>query len=87
VNAPVLADRGYDARCLRQPLAERGIVRCIPPHAKRTVQHSYDHALYQQHRRIENMLARLKDWWPVHAHYDRCAHTFLSPIQLAASFI
>lgn len=83
----MLADRGYDARWFRQALAERGITPCIPPHAKRKIQHDYDRTLYQQRHRIENMFARLKDWRRIHTRYDRCAHTFLSAIQLAASFI
>ncbi|HWV52423.1 MAG TPA: IS5/IS1182 family transposase, partial [Pseudorhodoplanes sp.] len=36
---------------------------------------------------IENMFARLKDWRRIHTRYDRCAHTFLSAIAFAASFI
>ena len=83
----MLADRGYDARWFRQALAERGIPPCIPPHGKRKIQHDYDRTLYHQRHRIENMFARLKDWRRIHTRYDRCAHTFLSAIQLAASFI
>jgi hypothetical protein len=33
------------------------------------------------------MFARLKDWRRIHTRYDRCAHTFLSAIAFAASFI
>jgi len=83
----MLADRGYDARWFRHALTERGITPCIPPHAKRKIQHSYDRALYRQRHRVENMFARLKDWRRIHTRYDRCAHTFLSAIQFAASFI
>ena len=36
---------------------------------------------------IENMFAKLKDWRRVATRYDRCAHTFMSAIQIAASFI
>ncbi len=83
----MLADRGYDARWFRQALVERSITPCIPPHAKRKIQHSYDRTLYKQRHRVENMFARLKDWRRIHTRYDRCAHTFLSAIQLAAAFI
>ena len=83
----MLADRGYDARWFRQALVERGISPCIPPHAKRKIQHSYDPVLYRQRHRVENMFARLKDWRRIHTRYDRCAHTFLSAILLAATFI
>ncbi|NLI27895.1 MAG: IS5/IS1182 family transposase, partial [Acetobacter sp.] len=36
---------------------------------------------------IENMFAKLKDWRRVATRYDRCAHTFMSAIHIAASFI
>ena len=43
--------------------------------------------LYRQRHKIENMFGRLKDWRRVHTRYDRCAHTFLSAICIAAAVI
>jgi transposase len=83
----LLADRAYSSIWFRDALAGRGITPCIPPHPKHKIQHSYDPALYRQRHRIENLFARLKDWRRIHTRYDRCAHTFLSAIALAASFI
>ena len=37
--------------------------------------------------RVENLLARLKDWRPIATRYDRCAHVFLSAVLLAATVI
>jgi transposase len=37
--------------------------------------------------RIENMLGRLKDSRGVHTRYDRCAHTFMAAIVIAATLI
>jgi transposase len=37
--------------------------------------------------RLDNMFARLKDWRRLHTCYDRCAHTFVSAIFLAAVVI
>lgn len=34
--------------------------------------------------RVEIMFGRLKDWRRIHTRYDRCAHTFMSAIALAA---
>ena len=31
------------------------------------------------------MFGRLKDWRRIHTRYDRCAHTFMSAICIAAS--
>lgn len=83
----LLADRAYSSASFRQALVARGITPCIPPHAKHRVQHNYDPILYRQRHKIENTFARLKDWRRIHTRYDRCAHTFLSAIALAAIFI
>ena len=68
-------------------LAARGIAPCIPSKINRKTFIPHDRALYRQRHRIENMFARLKDWRRIHTRYDRCAHTFLSAIAFAASFI
>ena len=33
------------------------------------------------------MFGRLKDWPRIHTRYDRCAHTFMSAICIAATVI
>ncbi|WP_297263141.1 transposase, partial [uncultured Desulfovibrio sp.] len=48
---------------------------------------NYDKKLYRQRHKIENMFARLKDWRRIAMRYDRCAHTFLSAIHIAAIVI
>jgi transposase len=83
----LLGDKGYDADWFRQALSERGITPCIPSKANRKVQIEYDKALYRQRHKIENMFGRLKDWRRVHTRYDRCAHTFMSAICIAAAVI
>ena len=83
----LLGDKGYDADWFRQTLTERGITPCIPSKANRKVQIDYDKTLYRQRHKIENMFGRLKDWRRVHTRYDRCAHTFMSAICIAATVI
>ena len=83
----LLGDKGYDADWFRQALTERGITPCIPSKANRKIQIKYDKALYRQRHKIENMFGRLKDWRRVHTRYDRCAHTFMSAICIAATII
>jgi len=83
----LLGDRGYDADWFRQALADRGITPCIPSKANRKVPIDYDRGLYRQRHKIENMFGRLKDWRRVHTRYDRCAHTFMSAIAIAATVI
>lgn len=81
----LLADKGYDSDRFRQALVERGITPCIPPRANRKVQYHYDKQLYWQRHKVENLFGRLKDWRRIATRYDRCAHTFMSAIALAAT--
>ena len=83
----LLGDKGYDADWFRQALTERGITACIPSKSNRRVPIEHDRILYRQRHKIENMFGRLKDWRRIHTRYDRCAHTFMSAICIAASVI
>lgn len=83
----LLADRGYDANWFRAALAERGIAACIPSKANRKIPILHDKVLYRQRYKVENMFGKLKDWRRIHTRYDRCAHTFMSAICIAATVI
>ena len=83
----LLGDKGYDSDWFRHALVERGITPCIPSKSNRKVPIPHDRTLYRQRHRIENMFGKLKDWRRIHTRYDRCAHTFMSAIALAATVI
>ena len=83
----LLADKGYDADWFRKALADRKITACIPPRSNRLDPPAFDRTLYRQRHKIENMFGRLKDWRRIHTRYDRCAHTFMSAICIAAIVI
>jgi len=83
----LLGDRGYDADWFRKALEERDITPCIPSKKNRKVPIPYDPVLYRQRHKIENMFGRLKDWRRIHTRYDRCAHTFMSAICIAATIL
>ncbi len=83
----LLADRGYDADWFRAALAARDIAACIPSKANRKLPIPHDTVLYRKRQRIENMFGKLKDWRRIHTRYDRCAHTFMSAICIAATVI
>ncbi|MFM8940882.1 MAG: transposase, partial [Phenylobacterium sp.] len=51
------------------------------------IQIDFDKVLYKQRHKIENMFGRIKDWRRIHTRYDRCAHTFMSAISIAATVI
>ena len=83
----MLGDRGYDADWFREALATRGITPCIPSKTNRKVPIPHDRTLYRERHKIEIMFGRLKDWRRIHTRYDRCAHTFMSAICIAATVI
>jgi transposase len=83
----LLGDKGYDSDWFRAALAARGITPCIPPKSNRKVQYPYDKAAYKKRHLVENLFAKIKDWRRIHTRYDRCAHTFMSAICIAATVI
>lgn len=83
----LLGDRGYDVDWFRHALVERGITPCIPSKSNRKIPISYDRALYRQRRRVENIFCKIKDLRRIHTRYDRCGHTFMSAICIAATVI
>ena len=83
----LLADKGYDANWFREALAIRKIIACIPSKSNRKIAIPHDRKLYQQRHKVEIMFGRLKDWRRIHTRYDRCAHTFMSAIYIAATVI
>lgn len=81
----LFADQGYDADWFRETLAAGYVIACAPSKKNRIVLIPHDAALYRQHHKIENMFAKAKDWRRIHTRYDRCIHTFISAICIAAT--
>jgi transposase len=72
----VLADRAYDARSLREELAQRRIKAVIPPNPTRKHPHRYDKTAYKGRNVIERMFCRLKDFRRDATRYDKRADIF-----------
>jgi transposase len=83
----LIADKGYDSTWFRDALSVLDIKPCIPGRTNRKTPVAYDVDLYKQRNRIERMFGRLKDWRRIATRYDRCAHTFMSAICIAATVI
>jgi transposase len=83
----VLADKGYDADELISWIQETGALAVIPPRSNRTVLRDYDTALYRERNRVERMFGYLKHFRRVATRYDKTARSFLSFVQLAASYL
>ena len=83
----LIADRGYDSDWFRQALADRNIEPCIPGRKNRKRPIEFDAHRYKQRNLVERMFGRLKDWRRIATRYDRCVHTFISAICIAATVI
>ena len=83
----LIADRAYDARKLRDWLAERGCEPVIPPNPTRKHPHSYDRHTYKARNLIERMFCRLKDFRRIATRYDKRADTFLAAVLIAATLL
>lgn len=83
----LIAGKGYDSDWFREALTDLEIEPCIPGRANRKAPILYDTDLRKQRNRIERMFGRLKDWRRIATRYDRCAHTFMSAIRIAATII
>ncbi len=81
----LIADRAYDARKLRDWLADRGCEVVIPPNPTRKNPYPWDKAAYRARNVIERMFCRLKDFRRVATRYDKRADTYLSTVLIAAT--
>jgi len=81
------ADCAYDARGLRQYLAERGTTPVIPNNPTRKHPSPFNPQLYTRRNIIERMFCRLKDWRRIATRYDKLAINFASAVALAAAII
>jgi transposase len=82
-----LGDKVYDASWVRKALEDKGHAACIRAQRGRKNPASHDRKLYKQRHRIENLLARFKDWPRIATRYDRCGELFLSAICIAATLM
>lgn len=83
----LIADQGYDSAWFREAVAARGIDPCIPSSRSRRGPYPYDKTLHRQRHKVENLIAKFKDWPCIATRYDRGAHTFFSAICIAAAVI
>ena len=83
----LIADRAYDARKLRDWLAERGCEAVIPPNPTRKYPSTYDRDAYRSRNLVERMFCRLKDFRRIATRYDKCADTFLSAVFVIATLL
>ncbi len=85
-GALVLADRGYDARWIRQAVANRGGWANIPVRKASIGKREpivFSPRLYKARNAIERFFARLKQFRAIATRYDKLAANFLAAVKLA----
>ena len=80
----MLADKGYDADCLREDLLIQGVNPIIPFKSNRQERWALDRTLYRERNWIERVIGRLKQFRRVATRYDKLAASYLAFVQLAA---
>ena len=83
----LIADRGYDSAKVRKIVEDQKIEACIPSKKNRKKPIPHCEVTYKKRHKVENLFAKLKDWRRIAMRYDRCAHTFISAIYIAATVI
>jgi transposase len=87
VNAPVIADRGYDSTKFVKYLESKNCKVVIPPRKNRLILREYDQTLYKQRNRIERFFGKIKNMRRIATRYEKSAHSFLGFLYFLGSVI
>ncbi len=82
----VLGDKGYDARALRQAIAEQGAVAVIPPRTS-SPQVECDYALYCERNLVERFFLKIKHFRRIATRYEQTSQAFLSLLSVVSAFL
>jgi transposase len=80
----VLADKAYDADCIRELIQNQGAAPNIPPKSNRNWKPCFSKRLYRERNPIERFFSKLKHFRRVATRYDKLAANFLAMVQLAS---
>jgi transposase len=72
----VAGDKGYRSRAIGQHCRRRGIRLTIPHHAHEHPTGPFDRALYRLRHRVENLIARCKQFRSLATRYDKRAASY-----------
>ncbi len=79
----LLADRGYDADCLRAAVTARGAVASIKPMPHRKRIPAFDRTLCSQRNRVEQFCSKIRQFRAVATRYGKTDANVLATIQRA----
>jgi transposase len=72
----VAADKGYSSRSIRQRCRRRGIRSTIPRKANEHRSGPFDRTLYRLRHRVENLIARCKQFRSLATRYDKRGESY-----------
>ncbi len=72
----VAGDKSYSSRSIRQGCRRRGIRITIPRKANERRSGPFDRALYRLRHRVENLIARCKQFRSLATRYDKRADSY-----------
>jgi len=80
----LLADRGYDADCIRELAMKKGAWANIPPKSNRRDPICFSSYLYRARNQVERVFNWIKQCRRVATRYDRPAANYLAFVQFAS---
>ena len=80
----LLADRGYNADCIRALVAKKGAWVNIPPRCNRNQPICFSAHLHRARNRVERFFSRIKQCRRIATRYDMLAANYLAFLQLAS---
>jgi len=83
----VLADKGYDADSIVQPIETAGATAVIPPKANRKTPRPYHKTLYKQRHRIKRCFSQLKHFRRLATRFEKNKINFEAVVALACSVL
>ena len=83
----MIADKGYDARWLRECIAELGMTPVIPGRSNRKVTIVYDRDLYGERHLVEHFIGQVKHYRRVFTRFEQLRRRYLGFWHFAAALI
>jgi len=80
----VVADKGYDANCVRAHIRSQGAIPNIPNRSNRKKKFRWNKAMYRERNHVERFFNKLKQFRRIATRYDKLGATFFAFIKLAA---
>lgn len=83
----LIADKTYDAQCLRDWLKRRKVIATISSTATRTVLYKHSRIAYCRCNRMERLFGLLKNWPRVATRYDGLSCNYLAAVALVSCVV